>query len=427
MYKRHAACFTRALLLATLFLIYPFSLNAEVGEMAKIADNDVYLMTAHVWNVWQRFQDGENVDLDVEFEKEIGLHPNYPSSYLWAALPKVRRLFINRENLHRDTKVLPYLQSCVDLAHKATKIKGLRDSGNYHLAMCEAGLAFYSGIRRDYFDAHSHGIKAFDSMKQLMKDRPNLHAALLIYGIYNYYTGIFGPFTKAILYLIGFTPGDKPTGLKQVERASVEKSPFRFLAQVFLTNLYSARLANRRKGVELCDELIKEHPKNYLPYMLKGEVLIRYPRYKSAMKAYRQARKLIPESSTNYNELMVSADVLLIQMRMAWIRSLTERHTASLKWLNRFANLKRSNYNDGPLLANVLMGHIYSMAGMDDKAQNFYKAVDRLEHGEWVKDVAKKYQKRPIRKRGKYIRFHKKNKDKLRKWLEKYPEIKPRG
>jgi len=407
------------------FTLLSSAVLAAPPDMAKIPDNDVYLVTEHLWDVWQRFQNGELLNLDVEFEKEIELHPNFPSSYFWAALPKVRRLFIDRDLLGTDAKALPYLQKCVETAHNVRKIKELKDAGTYHLAMCEAGLAFYSGIERHYLDARSHGVKAFDYMQELLKARPNLHGALLIYGIYNFYTGIFGPFTKAIMYLIGFPTGDLKTGIRQVEKAAVSGSPFRYLAQLFLTNLYSGKYGRHQKALDMCELLIKEHPKNYLPYMLKGEVMVKYPKWAEALAAYRKARSIIPLESSSYSDLMVTADVLMIQIRIAYILACTERHTPSLQFLYKMSTLKSSRFNDGPLIANVFLGHIYSLAGKDKEALAFYKAVGKIKYGEWVKDMAEQYEDRPKRKRSRFAGFYMKNYKQLRPWLESHPEIKP--
>jgi len=415
----------RTFLFVLVFTVFYSSVAAAPPDMAKIPDNDVYLMTEHLWGVMQRFQDGELLNLDVELEKEIELHPNFPSSYLWAALPKVRRLFIDRDRLTSDTKVLPYLQKCIETANNVRKIKELKDAGTYHLAMCEAGLAFYSGIERHYLDARNHGVSAFNYMQELLKSRPNLHGALLVYGIYNFYTGIFGPFTKAIMYLIGFPTGDLKKGIRQVESAAAPGSPFRFLAQVFLTNLYSGKYGKHQKAADMCELIIREHPKSYLAYMLKGEVMVKYPKWEEALAAYRRARSIIPLDSNSYAELMVSADVLLIQMRIAFILACTERHTPSLQFLHKMSTLKSSRFNDGPLLANVFLGHIYSLAGKDREALAFYKAVRKIKYGEWVKDMAEQYEDRPKRKRSRFAGFYMKNHKLLKPWLDSHPEIRP--
>ncbi len=397
--------------------------DVKKAHMPDLTDNDVYLFTPEIWSMAQRMARGEFFDMDAELEHHIQQRPYVYSAHFADGILKTRRLFLYPQEKKDDRVIQERFNTCIDLAKKAQSLPKFRDSGLFYEALCNGGLAFYHGVRRNYMKTHGPAVRAIKLMRKLRKLRPDLHGGLLMMGIYNYYTGRFGFFAKLVLRLIGVEPGDKDLGLKQIRLAASGDHPLRYFTDIYAVYVFSPRGGSvRKEAYAIADRMVRQYPDNYYPYMLRAYVADKMRRYKEALADNLRGRAKVTLSADELSDPAIAADVFMMECRANYLKALLHRDDAALSWLVRETKNRSYRWVSAPQVAYMHLGHLYTQADLWDKGMAFYEKMQDFDGGEWLKDLGKKYEDRPM---GKRRRLSREQREKLNAWLLRHPEVKP--
>lgn len=389
-----------------------------------LLDNDVYLFTPELWNVLERYTAGEIFDMDQAFDRLIAEHPGLFPLYFYNGLIKVRRLLLTPEIRKDDDRIIELFSTCSELARRAQKVPEFRQAGLFYETACEGGHGLFSGIRGRYLDSKQRGQLVLENVERLAKERPNLHAILLIKGMYNFYTGRFGALTAFILRLAGMPVGDEAMGLKLIEEAVKTPSPVRYLALIYAIYAFSPRWELRERSFELSQQMVRDYPNNYYSYLMRAYVYDKKDKFKEALADNLKGRSLVPGTMESYKDPTVRGDLFIMDVRAAYLDALLNHSKRSLTFLLDWARKKPGTYEyyDAPLMACMHLGHLYSIAGLEPLAMLWYRKMQEFPEAQWMKDVGKSYEARPI---GRHPRLPQNSVQSLRAWLDKHPEAKP--
>lgn len=390
--------------------------------VVDVEDNEVYLFTPEALVTMKRMSHGEIFDMDADLESQIALRPHVFSLYYFAGLVKVRRLLLSPDYKADDEKIVKYFTVCIDKAKKAEKVAKFRLAGMFYQALCGSGLGLFHGIRGNYLSAYRTGKDGMRALERTVNARDDLEAALLLQGIYNYFTGRFGTFTKFLLSLVGMPAGDYKLGIKQISRASEMNGPLNYFTSIFAVYVFAPSASMRKEALRIANKVIRSYPNNYYGYLLRGYVYLKMRKYKHALADNQRSRSMLNKDPKSYGDVILEADVFLLDSRIAFTNCLVYNKNEALAYLLKRSKDRKPSYADAPLIACMYLGHIYSLAGLDDKALGFYKKMQSFDNAEWMKDLGKRYEKMPMAKR---TRLPKKKAQKLQTWLKSHPEAKP--
>jgi hypothetical protein len=396
--------------------------SSEPAIGTALRDNDVYLITPELWSFIQRYTHGELFDIDAELDQLIAKQSHVFSLYYFAGLVKVRRLLLDPNDKRDDKRIEQLMDTCVSKAQAAQRLPKYRAAGYFYEAMCEASLAMFNGVRSNWLATHAHGKSAMRSLQRIMEARPDLEGGLLFMGVYNYYTGRFGFFTKLLLRLSGMPAGDSNLGVQQLKQAASQKGPFHYFSNVYAVYAFAPYSNYRKEAYNRAEVLIRDYPKNYYGYLLRAYVAEKRMKYKQALADNIAGRALLPADTSKITDIILEADIFLLEVRMHYLKGLLHQEDASLRWLAAHTRQNASRYADAPLLACMYLGHLYSQADLDDLALRWYKKMQSFEGAEWMKDQGKYYEDRPM---GVRRALKKKHVALVKKWLQSHPEIKP--
>ncbi len=391
------------------------------GEGLSLRDNDVYLYTPEFFHAMQRYTAGEVFDFDAEVERLIKLQPHVFSLYFMSALLKVRRVLLAPNYTKDDAQILSRFTECLQRAQRAQSLPKYKDAGLFYETVSNAGLAMFHGIRGNYLKAHHHAKEGMKTLDEILKRRPTLTGAVLLKGVYNFYTGRFGLLTRLLLRLVGIPSGDYKKGIEQIKQAAASDSPLHYFANVYAIYAFAPRSTTRQLALEKCRMMATLYPNNYYVYLLYAYTYEKRGDYRRSLKHLKSARNLLNKPMSAYHDLTVRADVFLLDIRKAYAEVLLSRDEKALQHLVYWSNNRKAEYADSPLIANMYLGHIYSMAGLDRQAMAFYKKMQKFPDAEWMKDLGKRYEDKPM---GKRRHLRKSDKAKLKSWLLKHPEVK---
>jgi|GEM_PF-3197825 len=391
------------------------------GKTLRIQDNDVYLFTPEAYKTLQRLSAGEYFDVDAELERQIKAKPYVFSLYYFAGIIKVRRLMLEPHDKRDDKKIERLFKTCLVKAKNAQKHEKYRTAGLFYEAVCGSGLGLFHGVRANYLQARRLGVDSMDALDEVFELRPNLEGALLLKGIYNYFTGRFGFFTRLLLRLVGLPSGDYKLGREQVKAAVKRNGPFNFFTDIYAIYLFAPSGRLRGDAFKMADDMVKQYPKNYYSYLMRGYVYLKMRKFDLALKDNLKGRSMLRKDLKSYGDIVYVADGFLMDSRIAYTRAILYQDYEGLKFLHKWSNDYKSHYADAPLLACMYLGHLYSFVGLDEEALEFYEKMQDFKDAEWMKDIGKNYEKRPM---GKRYRLHPKQVEKVKKFLLAHPEIK---
>lgn len=396
----------------------------NLGVMADVPDNDVYLLTPEVYEMMRRFAAGELFDMDLELEKLIARRPSLFSLYYYAGMLKVRRLLLAPADTRDDARIEELLNACVEKANRASQLPEFHTAGLFYSAVCESGLGLYEGIRGRYLAAKERGPRCMAHIDEVLAARPHLHGALLLKGMYHFYTGRFGPLVQILLALVGMPMGDEQLGLRMIDEAVSTPSPMRYFTQVYAMYAFAPIYKLRDKALVIADELVKEQPKNYYAYFMRGYVHELRKEFAASYADNLRARSLIPGPPEQYKDIVHRADIFLIDSRLAYLDILLNHSERGLHFLLQWAHKKPGEYDyfDAPLVACLDLGHALSLAGRDDLALAYYRKMQSFPEAQWMKDIGKRYEDLPL---GRRIHLPPKQAAALRSWFESHTNLAP--
>ena len=364
-----------------------------------LPDNDVYLMTPKLHQIVERYMHGELVDFDKELEAEAAAHPKIPSTHLWNGAMKVRRKLINQLYKKHDKQIEQSFNTCVELATRVVNVPKYRLGGMFHIAACRAGLAMLAGANRNYLDAQKHGTAALNTFMALDKERPGLQLMDLVLGLYNFYVGRFGGLISAIMKVVGLPSGDVEKGKMQIERAAKKETVFWFLSNMFYAHMNSPYKIKLPLAEKIAKEMVKREPKNADGYLTLAYIQIKRSKWKEALHSSQYVMRFMPEAE-KMTDLIFQFSRQLAEERMQFAAVMANQDEKSFQALLAWTKRTDAPFQDAPILACIFLGHIYSFGGDAEAAKRYYrKAYKDYEYGEWTRDLAAKYEARPIIRR----------------------------
>ncbi len=389
---------TVSFLLGTVLLFGTLSLaHAEL----PLPDNDVYLMTPKLKQIVERYMMGERVDFDKELGEEAAAHPKIPSVHLWNGMMKARRKMINQLYKKHDKDIEKSFNTCLDLATRVVNVPKYRLGGMFHIGACRAGLALLHGANRDYLGAQKHGMAAMNTFVALNKERPGLQMLDLILGVYNFYVGRFGGLISGIMKMVGLPKGDVAQGKKLIQRAASQNTLFWFVCNMMYAHMNSPYRSKLSLAEKIAKEMVRRAPKNADGYLTLAYIQIKRNKWKEALKTSATVMRLMPEAH-KMTDLIFQFSRQLAELRMLLASVMANQNEKSFKTLIAWTRRTKEPYQDAPVLACIYLGHIYSFGGDHKTAIAYYhKAFEDYRYAEWTRDLAKKYEEKPISKRRK--------------------------
>jgi len=396
------------------------SRNESAELLPDLADNDVYLLSPDLWDGMSRYFRGELFDYDAELRRMIAEKPHHFPLYFYAAVFKLRRLMLAPDEIAEVGEIERLLTLGLKKAQRAKKLKKFAISGLYYETVCSAALATFHGLRSEYLKAHGYAVVGRMALDELMQKRPGLQTALLLEGTYHYYTGKFGPLLRFVMRLIGLPPGEVDTGLKMIDEALKQDGPFSYFGQLYATMAFSSDSKRRARALEISEDMIRRYPNNYFPWLLRAILFERTGNFERARENARKGRALLPGEPKDYKDLILIADQFLLDLRLAYENAILDADLEALRFLQSAALDRTLRYADAPALASLHLGHLASLAGLDEEALAYYKKVQSYRGVEWLKDLAKRNEESPMSKR---FRLPPKRREALRTRLLEHSEI----
>lgn len=153
-----------------------------------------------------------------------------------------------------------------ELTSESSSKKSVEQAWKLNLGLSQAFLGLAYMRTQSWFKSYQYGRKGRNTLRELIKENPNVEDAYLVLGFYEYHTGVI-PFYLAWLAALVDLSGDSALGLQYIHR-SMEKAPLLspeakrlFLMQTKTTS------ANACEKKILSSEMTRLYPKNeYFPW-----------------------------------------------------------------------------------------------------------------------------------------------------------------
>ena len=165
------------------------------------------------------------------------------------------------------------------------------------------------------------------------------------------------------------------------------------------------------------------YPKQPDTYLMLGYILMKRGKFAEAEKALSTVKKMLPNAPKSYPDEVWGFSAELNNLRLAYVQCCQRNDELALSYLHGKAHTRGEAFVDAPIMAHIFLGNLYSFAGIDEKADGFYRAArDKFDYGEWTRDQAALYLQSPGKRR---IRFTKETGVRLQTWLNSHSEITP--
>ena len=357
--------------------------------------------------------------------KEIAKSPNIPSTHFWVGFVRVRRLLLDTENRKYDKDIKQMFEQCIVVSKAVEQsVPYYKDGAVFYGAACQAGLGMFYGIRRDFLKARYYGIRALDGFRRTLNSRPKASGPLLAMGIYNFYTGRLGKFSKAMLTLAGIKPGDKHLGFKQIEQSAAAAGPLHFFAQMFHVHINAPFRRLHHVAEKEAQKFVKWYPKQPDSHLIHGYVLMKMGKFAAAKKTFETVLKLLSAPPSSYKDETWGFSAELNRLRLAYASCTIRNDEKQLAYLVKKAHSPGEAFKDAPILAHMYLGNLLSFAELNDRAHAFYVAGrDNFSCCEWSRDQMAKYANIPGRRR---IPHTHAMRIRLKKWLTQHTEVLPK-
>jgi tetratricopeptide (TPR) repeat protein len=143
----------------------------------------------------------------------------------------------------------------------------------YFLGVTEGLRAvFAAAVERKFMVALTHGLRAVDRHREVLKLDPNFHDAELSIGMYDFIVGSL-PLPIRIMASIGGVRGSKKRGLETLERVAREGHWARGIACLLLIDVYK-REKRWTEALAAARELATRYPRNYLFQLQAADALV---------------------------------------------------------------------------------------------------------------------------------------------------------
>jgi tetratricopeptide (TPR) repeat protein len=209
---------------------------------------------------YRRYHAGDKEGAQHDFERLVSARP--------AALPARFGLLQILEDRSRETRALeaefekrmePFLADA-ETRHTRSETD---DEALFYLANGHWLRAMYRlNHNKGVWGAARDGVRSKRLTEAYLKRHPEHGDAYFALGTYNYYVEIAPAFIRVIRLFLFLPAGDRPEGLKQIERAHTQGSLFAFQAGLMLMEIYGSFEGRPADGVRIGERLAGEFPDN---------------------------------------------------------------------------------------------------------------------------------------------------------------------
>lgn len=195
------------------------------------------------------------------------------------------------------------LQKCVDAAYKYYEIKEYKEESTFFLIAGHGFLALVENYKEKYWNAAQEGrklIRYFKEGKQFKNSNPEF---LFVSGLYNYYRERY-PEAKPMIkpLMVFFEAGNKPLGLRELERSHRTSVFSRIEAATYLWDIYIRYESNFAKALTFSGALHNKYPNNFVFRIAHIESLLLNMKWAEAATANSRLASLRdPVASLSYN------------------------------------------------------------------------------------------------------------------------------
>jgi len=152
------------------------------------------------------------------------------------------------------------------LTSERPSVKKVEQEWKLNLGLSQAFLGLAYMRTQSWFKSYQYGRQGRDTLRELIKENPNVEDAYMVLGFYEYHTGVI-PFYLAWLALLVDLSGDSVLGLQYIHRG-MENAPLLSpeAKRLFLMQIETTA-ANVCEKKMLSIEMTKLYPKNeYFPW-----------------------------------------------------------------------------------------------------------------------------------------------------------------
>lgn len=364
-----------------------------VTSPLNIPDNEIYLITPGLRHILTRYRAGEQFEFLPDLEKELKKRPQYPSTHYMVGSRKLLFKMLDPEVDAYDKDIIRHFEDCVLRAERIRKMEKYKHAAMFYEATCRAGLGAIHVMLEDYLEAGLNARTAVKLFFSLLKLRPDHHGTLFAVGAYNYYTARMGTLGKVLLSLIGLPMGDRELGLKQLMRASENGGPFDIIGKFTLAPALADFEHKPEAAIAMARDLVRLIPMNPAAYLELSYQYMMAGRLIEAEAAMAGVRKYqLPDSENSTNPEIRSQAVVANIIESA-IKIVLRRDEASLQTLYSYCKKRKGLSRGIPQVASLSVGHLFKLAGYDEKANEMYEWVEDSEGSRWIRDRAKEFRK----------------------------------
>jgi tetratricopeptide (TPR) repeat protein len=187
-------------------------------------------------------------------------HPAYLGAQLARALAEIDRQSLDPSGAPEFARRLDALIDAASRRHRANA--GDADA-LFHLAQAHMLRATYRFEQdQGMWGAARDGANAKSYSETYLKQHPNDADAYLTLGLYNYFVDVIPAAYKLLRFLLFLPAGDRPEGLRQIERAHAGGGIFAFRAGQVLIEIYSTLEGRPNDALALAERRHRDFPAN---------------------------------------------------------------------------------------------------------------------------------------------------------------------
>jgi hypothetical protein len=221
--------------------------------LASPADDDVLAG-------YQRFYRGDKDGAAREFERLVAANPGRLSARFGLLQTLEDRIDANRSLEGEFERLMDAFIADAEARYgrSATDDEALFYLANAHFLRAAYRFDHDTGM----WGAARDGARSKRLADIYVKRRPEHGDAYFMLGAYNYYVEIAPSFVKLIRPLLFLPAGNRPEGLKQLERAYTQGSLFSFQAGMLLMEIYGTYEGRPADGIRTGEQLVRAYPDN---------------------------------------------------------------------------------------------------------------------------------------------------------------------
>ncbi len=262
------------------FLFFCFTGYAQENILDRETTTELaHKSVEHLYNL----EEEESLEYAEKLNK---LMPGHPAYYMLKAL----NIRWAEAPLDVDTEKYKTLQKYLFQSLDASEKMLDEDEDNAEAKFLALGvhglLAMFYAEEGSYFKAASEAKNAYDYLKDgmdLMGKYPDFYFST---GLYNYYREAYPekhPVYKPFIWF--FKKGDKPLGLKQLQKAREKAIFMKAEAGLYLQHMYLRYEMTPQKAIPVSRDLVNQYPKNLIFRSDYVEALLEAEQYQEAEKA----------------------------------------------------------------------------------------------------------------------------------------------